>query len=486
MKDIAPQELSRQELLALVMELRRELAAFREENATLKSELAQLRAENATLKAELARARKDSSNSSKPPSSDIVKPPAAPRPDGGKRRIGGQPGHPRHEHPLLPADRVNRTVRLRARSCPKGHGRMKRAKLPPKIVQQVGLVAQPFFVTQYICLPYWCATCQAVHYAPLPPEVKRAGFFDARATAMIGWLKSRCHGSYRTVQEFLRDIGGIPVSTGLLAKTVQKISAALSTPYAELEAALRHEPRLNVDETGHPDSKRDHWAWAFRAVLFTLFKIDPSRGSKVLRKVLGTKFKGVLGCDYFSAYRKYMDDYDVLIQFCLAHLIREVKFLLKLPDPVTQRYAQRLLKVLRRMFRVIHRRQEMAPERFQRKLEGAADAVLDVGRRAPDRSEARNIAERFRKHGDSYMRFVSTPGVEPTNNPAEQVMRFLVIDRRITQGTRGEKGRRWCERIWTTIATCVQQGRSFFDYLCSALDAHFARQPIPSLLPCGP
>jgi transposase len=473
MKDTPLQELSLDELLALVMELRREMAVLREENVA--------------LKAELARARKDSSNSSKPPSSDIVKPPAKPRPDGGKRRIGGQPGHPRHEHPLLPADRVNRTVRLRMRSCPKGHGRMRRAtKLPPKIVQQVGLVAQPFLVTQYVLLPYWCATCKAVHYAPLPPEVKRSGFFDARATAMIGWLKSRCHGSYRTVQEFLRDIGGIPVSTGLLAKTVQKVSAALSAPYAELEAALRREPRLNVDETGHPDSKRDHWAWAFRAVLFTLFKIDPSRGSKVLRKVLGTKFKGVLGCDYFSAYRKYMDDYDVLVQFCLAHLIREVKFLVKLPDPVTQRYAKRLLKVLRRMFRVIHRRQELAPERFQRKLQSAADAVLSVGRRAPDRAEARNIAKRFRKHGDSYTRFVTTPGVEPTNNPAEQVMRFLVIDRRITQGTRGEKGRRWCERIWTTIATCAQQSRSVFDYLCSALDAHFARQPIPSLLPCGP
>lgn len=472
MKDTPLQELSRDELLALAKQL---LDRVAEQDRRI-----------AALEAELARSRKDSSNSSKPPSSDIIKPPTRPRTDGGRRRIGGQPGHPRHEHPLLPASRVDRTVRLRLRSCPKGHGPMRPAKLPPKVVQQVGLMAQPFVVTEYLRLACWCPTCKQFHYAPLPPAVERAGFFDARATALVGWLKSRSHGSYRTVQEFLRDVGGIPVSTGLLAKTVQKISAALSAPYAELESAVRRELRLNVDETGHPENKRNLWAWAFRAALFALFKIEPSRGSQVLLDVLGADFKGVLGCDYFSAYRKYLSDYDIAVQFCLAHLVREVRFLTELPDPATRRYGTRLLEALRQMFRLLRRREQMAPARFQRKLERAAELVQSIGRRAPDRSEARNLADRFRKHGDAYFRFVATPGIEPTNNLAEQVIRFLVIDRRITQGTRGEKGRRWCERIWTTIATCAQQGRSCFHYLASALNAHFARQPIPSLLPSGP
>ena len=73
------------------------------------------------------------------------------------------------------------------------------------------------------------------------------------------------------------------------------------------------------------------WTWCFRAELYTLFRIDRSRGSKVLVEVLGEEFNGVLGCDYFSAYRKYMREFDVLVQFCMAHLIRDVKFLLTLP-----------------------------------------------------------------------------------------------------------------------------------------------------------
>jgi len=65
-------------------------------------------------------------------------------------------------------------------------------------------------------------------------------------------------------------------------------------------------------------------------------------------------------------------------------------------------------------------------------------------------NHCRNLAKRFEKHGESYFRFITTPGVEPTNNLAEQVIRFVVIDRLITQGTRSEKGNRWCERIWTS------------------------------------
>ena len=82
-----------------------------------------------------------------------------------------------------------------------------------------------------------------------------------------------------------------------------------------------------------------------------------------------------------------------------------------------------------------------------------------------------------------YFRFLTTPGVEPTNNLAEQAIRFVVLDRLVTQGTRSESGNRWCERIRTVIATCVQQGRSVFEYLMAAVEASFHQGEAPSLLP---
>ena len=163
-----------------------------------------------------------------------------------------------------------------------------------------------------------------------------------------------------------------------------------------------------------------------------------------------------------------------------------MEFLTTLPDAVTRNDGQRVLDGLRRLFRVIHRREQMTPAQFQRALERARQKLIAVGKRAPQRSEAQNLAARFRRHAQAYFRFITTPGVDPTNNLAEQAMRFVVIDRRITQGTRSEHGRQWCERIWTVIATCTQQGRSVFEYLRQAIIAYLRNQPIPSLLPAGP
>ena len=75
-----------------------------------------------------------------------------------------------------------------------------------------------------------------------------------------------------------------------------------------------------------------------------------------------------------------------------------------------------------------------------------------------------------------------TEGVEPTNNHNEQQLRHSVIDRRITQGTRGEVGQRYHERMWTAIATCKKQNRNFFTFLQESVLAQLQNQPGPSLL----
>jgi len=93
------------------------------------------------------------------------------------------------------------------------------------------------------------------------------------------------------------------------------------------------------------------------------------------------------------------------------------------------------------------------------------------------------MAKRFRKNGKAYFEFITTPGMEPTNNIAEQAVRFVVIDRRITQGTRSKMGRETNERLWTVVGTCSLQGRSAFEFILAAVHAHFYGKPEPSLLP---
>jgi transposase len=441
----------------------------------------------AGLEAENAKLRKNSSTSSKPPSSDIVKPPK-PKPKGKKRRckIGGQPGHPKHERKPFAEEQVDYAWEYPLDCCPDCGGKVKRAKAKPRVVQQVEVVASPVRIDEHHGLAYYCRRCDKVHYAALPPEVKRGGLVGPRLTALVAYLKCACHASFSTIRKFFRDVLKIPISRSQLVKVIRKVSQALESVYEALRDRVATELRLNVDETGHKDNGNRYWTWCFRAELYTLFKIDESRGSNVLLDVLGKEFNGVLGCDYFSAYRKYMKDFSVQVQFCLAHLIRDVKYLTTLPDRVTRHYGERVLDGLRRLFQVIHRRDTMTPSGFAKVIERARRDLVATAKRAPQRSEAQNLAKRFRLHGEAYFRFITTPGVEPTNNLAEQAIRFVVIDRHITQGTRSKAGREWCERIWTVMATCAQQGRSVLDYLERAVHAYFNGQPTSSLLPAEP
>jgi transposase len=451
----------------------------------LTAAVAQLQATVAQLQTQLAAARKDSSTSSKPPSSDIVKPPKPQAPAGqDNRHIGGQPGHPKHERSLVPLAQLTAPPHnYIPELCPDcGHG-LCPAGDDVRVVQQIEICVVPVRIEEHRSHPGWCRHCCKVHFAPPPSTVGVGGLVGPRLTTLIAYLKGFCHASYSTVRQFLRDVVGVTLSRGQLKKIIGKVSAALEQPYQELLETLPGESQLNVDETGHKNNKDRMWTWCFRASLYTLFKIDPFRRAEVLMEVLGKEFDGVIGCDHFSAYRRYMRVCGVEVQFCLAHLIRDVKFLITLPDKREKAYGERLRQALRDLFGVIHRRDQLPAEVFGKKLERARDEVLRQGtRNVPTTRHAQTMAKRLTQYGASYFRFVTTPGVEPTNNLAEQAIRFVVIDRHITQGTRSAMGQRWCERIWTVIATCTQQGRSVFEYLEAAVRAFFHRENAPSLL----
>jgi transposase len=454
---------------------------------TLRAELEALRSIVVQLQKQLAAARKDSSTSSKPPSSDIVKPPKPQPPPGQQRRKpGGQPGHTSHQRVPFPAEMLaSQPADYLLDACPGCGGHLLLTDDDePIVVQRVDIAAVPLEIHEHRSHPGWCPHCRKEYYAPLPLSIERGGLAGPRLTTLIAYLKGGCHASFSTIRKFLRDVVGLTICRGQLSKIIGKVSRALERPYEELLGDLSGQAVLNVDETGHKCNGQQHWTWCFRAGLYTLFKIDPTRSADVLIEVLGAEFDGVLGCDYFSAYRRYHRECGVVLQFCLAHLIRDVKFLTTLPDARDRAYGEGLREALRGLFGVIHRRGDWTEREFRIRLEAARDEVLRRGTHdVPATRASGNLAARLESHGDSYFRFITTPGLEPTNNLAEQAIRFVVIDRRITQGTRGERGDRWCERIWTVMATCSQQGRSVFAYLEAAVAAWFDGKEAPSLLP---
>ena len=441
-------------------------------------------AEIAKLREQLASSKKNSANSSKPPSSDIVDPKKKEREDtdAPKRTIGGQPGHPAHFRRLFDSLNVNATEVHPIHACPDcGGGVRPNGDLIHRF-QQVEIVLPKLLITEHQCPDYWCDACGKSCKAELPLIVQRGGMAGPMLTTLVAFLKGCCHASYSTIRLFLRDIVGLQISRAMLAKIIDHVTAALDAPYDELLDLLPEQDLLNVDETGHPENGKLLWTWCLKAQMFTLFQISPSRGSIVLIDILGREFDGVLGCDYFSAYRKFMRVVGIEVQFCLAHLIRDVKFLCELPDTRDQAFGISLRIGLKRLFDVIHRRDQLSDAEFREGLESAKAAIFHIVKQVPETKHSLVLAKRFETHGESYFTFITTPGMDPTNNAAERAIRFVVMDRHVTQGTRGEKGRRWCERIWTVLATCQQRGVSAFAFLREAIGCWMEGRTSPSIL----
>src|SRR5437763_9763987 len=134
------------------------------------AEIKSLRAELLELREQLAAALKNSSTSSKPPSSDITKPPP-PVPDpaaAGPRKIGGQPGHPKHEREPFPPEQLTFSAVYHLDACPCCGGCLRRNGSFAKVVQQIEIARPPLAIEQHTSLEYWCATCQRGFLAPLP------------------------------------------------------------------------------------------------------------------------------------------------------------------------------------------------------------------------------------------------------------------------------------------------------------------------------
>jgi len=433
--------------------------------------IAELEKRVAELEAFIAKLLKNSTNSSKPPSSDIVKPPKQ-QDRRRKKKIGAQKGHKQNLREQFKPEQVDNTIELKLDACPKCKGKLTQTNEPPKIHQQVELVEKPFIITEYQQAQYWCDNCQCHHTAKLPTEVKRSGLFGKNLIALTAYLKGRCHMSYTTMQDFYADALLIKVSTGFLAKQVRKASDALKSTYDALVEQLPKEKHLHADETGSKENGKRRWTWCFLAKDFTVFHIDSSRSSEVLKEILGADFTGKISCDFWGAYQKFAKESKSELLHCWAHLIREVKFLSESKDTKVACYGNRLLDAIGAMFKTIHRREELQYCNWFRRMNEHQHLILKLAwQRLPrQNNDACLIAERLWNEEEGYFRFIKDD-LPPTNNLCEQSIRRVVINRKITQGTRSDWGSRWWERIWSVLATCEQQGKNVMEFLKKSIGA---------------
>jgi transposase len=428
------------------------------------------------------RLKLNSTNSSKPPSSDPIglkrRPPAPPS----RKKRGGQPGHRKARRSLAPPEMVRETFHCKPDVCRRCDHKLDGDDPEPIVHQVAELPKIEPIVDEYRLHRLVCPACRATTCGALPQGVPTGGF-GPYLQAMLAMFAGAYRLSKRQIRQMCTDLFSLSISTGMISKLERRSTAVLEAPYRELAIAVHQAKATNIDETSWRERFRKAWLWATVTPCFTVFTIARNRSGEIASVLLGSEDGQVVGSDRFSAYNWIATRWR---QLCWAHLRRDFQAMID-RGGASEKVGRRLLRLSNRLFRYWRRVRDGTLEwsTFQRSMSRLRREVKQALGEGSKCASAKTAATCFEilKVEEGLWTFARVKGIEPTNNAVERALRHAVIWRRISGGTDSADGSRFVERMLTVVATCQQQGRNVLDYLTMCFEADRRGQALPSLLP---
>lgn len=471
------------------------LAYLTNEVEKLKQRVEGLEEENRYLREQL---KGNSTNSSKPPSSDSqgLKPEKKQKPSGKSR--GGQKGHPGHRRELIETEKCQKVIDHIPQECSKCANKLEGRDSSPYRHQVVELPPVTPYVEEHRLHQLECDKCGELTRAKLPKEVSQSGY-GVRVVAMAAILSGLYRMSERMVQTAFKDLFGIILALGTVNALRQEASLAIAQPVEQAAEYVKSQPIINADETSFKQANSDEnnptkskaWLWVAVTELVTVFRVTLSRGQLAAQLLLGTVLTAIIITDRYSGYNCFPLNQR---QVCWAHLKRDFTKISQREGKAGEIGSQ-LLELEAELFTYWHkvRDKTLTREGFTFKALAIRQKVkflLEMGASyQPKKNEKSALALTSRtckellKLEPAMWLFVSVEGVEPTNNAAERAIRPAVLWRKNSFGTQSLNGSLFVSRIFTVVLTLRSQNKNILDFLVDSCQAFRDGNVAPSLLP---
>jgi transposase len=429
---------SREELIALVLRQREQIADLEQEVARLRGELVSQRAEMIRLTERVGAllAALEPSDGDDPAARPTTMPGLKPA---GPRRASAPPPPRKRRARGVGRRRMQPTARQvhayahcpHCRTALRG-GTVKRTR------EVLEVVPTPVVVTEHVYLERRCPHCGGrwLPGAELAGVVVGQGRWGVGLLSLIAVLREELRLPVERIQWYLAAVHGLSVSVGGIVGALHTVAARAAPRVAGVREQIRASPVLHVDETGWREAGTNGYLWTFSTEDLRLF-VRGSRARAVLEREVGTAYAGVLVSDFYAAYTTY----DGRHQYCWAHLLRDVDDLVEQhrqdaavvgwADGVHARY-HRATAGAAHADPAARRQERQACETALRALCAPYVGVAE----APQRG----LCERITRHLRELFVFVEDPAVPSTNNAAERSLRHLVTARKISGGTRSATG----------------------------------------------
>ena len=461
-------------LAELIGALRRDLDTLREENTVLHQENATLRRENAALKQKVAellrRLDKNSSNSSKPPSSDgLKKPPRVFKSLRGRsgKSSGGQVGH--KGDTLREVDKPDRIERHAATTCRHCKACLTAAMVTREERRQVFDLPQPRLeVTEHRASVYCCLHCNGVTKAAFPDTVAAHVQYGSRVRATAVYLNVQQLIPEDRVCETMADLfAAASLCPASVVAWTAKAAEAQAPVVAHIAARVVAAKVRHLDETGFRIGGKTRWLHSTSTAVYTLYRIGETRGD-----VPRTMADGVIVHDHFKPYYTLRGPLHAL---CNAHHLRELQALIEIEKEAWAGVMHELLCAANKQVRQAKAGDAVAlAEADRQRIAAAYDAALVMGfdlhegqaplvrrpgaRGRPPRRTGHNLLLRLRDCKDDVLRFIADFDVPFTNNQAERDIRMMKLRMKISGGFRTLAGAETFATMRSVISTIRKHG----------------------------
>jgi transposase len=432
---------------------------------------------------------KNSSNSSKPPSTDGFKKPPSKRTKTGKPS-GAQKGHPGRT--LEFCDKPDHIVEHSPVVC-EGCGESLSGVDPIRTERRQVFDVPPVEVevTEHHINICSCPNCGTVNRAQAPEGVNQPVQYGPRIQALGAYLVNYQLLPLERTAELMEDVFGVHISEGTLCSTTARAAKALEGVEAAIVAAIKEAPVVHMDETGQRINGKLTWLHVASTIRLTYYSSQSKRGKVALDNIgILTAFTGTAVHDGWGAYSGYPCNHSL----CNAHHLRELTAVHEQPG---QAWAGDMIELLRDMKKEVRESKERGeahlPQSRLLELEALYDEIIKAGyaanpppaptgkRGRQKQGVVRCLLIRLDQKRSSVLAFMHDPAVPFDNNQAERDLRMMKVKQKISGGFRSEDGAKNFNRIRGYISTIRKQPGN---KVLAALQSVFLGKPMmPDLMP---
>ena len=367
-----------------------------------------------------------------------------------RRKLGAPVGHKGYWRKI--PERIDFVIPLRIAQCPCCGGELSGVQgMRERIVEDLPPVPQPV-VTKYLIERRYCAQCDKL-VEPEVPDALPGARLGLRVMILIAYLKIGLALPEQKIIQLLKAQHAFFISQAEIVGVLDQLRRAFGPHYAEIEHKIRDAAVKGADETGGRLDGKNHWLWALVNNEVAWYKIHRRRSYKVIQPALQDQKGKIIVTDRLPTYNHLAEENGCAQQTCWAHILRDSKRLAKNYDEART--------VHRRLKSIYHKAKILAPNASERDVQKLLARIGELGKLHFEHKSIRTFRNSIcKKHRSDLFHFVTNPAVPSTNNGTERAIRKAVIIRKISNGSRSEKGARILETLLSIIETIKLQGKS--------------------------